>query len=436
MFGRPETEFHPEDLVKWPDLEAQMQPPEEKPPTCYTSQVRPKSENKKQLHDDASVASNDTFSTQVSVPASSEDFHIYPKDMPQRKDVLSLRKFIKDPVRSPEWRDRTANFFFCLGYRLGKTLKVLQSQHEEHEKKLRDPKTQVYNRNFLDTIISYWEDDTKKRPNDPAKNRANTSSWRITMTYPDVVKIADPDAYKEHKEAWAQDEWPAWREARDLVRKNLIREAYENKTMLWPLHLPYNSYAARYKVADPTIWWKRLSDKASEIWDDNDLDPDTKRARVKALEAQIQKEEEEEEKKQDALAAQKQKLKMMRCEPVWTFGHPSRKKAVHLFWDINNWPVHLQSESRRRIIGSRGPARQTPGDDAAAADVAAFAEDLEEEAEMPYWKKAEQRRKFVPGRGEFWMGDTPLQRKEFEARMKMRKFIQSAVLLKAKSNIN
>ncbi|RFU78866.1 hypothetical protein TARUN_3347 [Trichoderma arundinaceum] len=424
MFGRPETEFHPEDLVKWPDPEPQTQQfPESEPFMSYTSQVRPKDMDKNHPLDDASVASNDTFSTQVSVPASSEDFHIYPKDMPKRKDVLSLRNFIKDPVRSHEWRKRTANFFYCLGFRLGKTLRVLQSQHEENQEKLRDPKTQEYNRNFLDTIVSYWEDDTKKRPNDPAKNKANEGSWRITMTYPDVVKIADPDTYKEHKEAWAQDEWPAWKDAYEIVRKNLIREAYENKTMLWPLHLPYNSYATRYKVADPTVWRQKLSEKALEIWDDNNLGSETKKARLTALNAQIQKEEEEEEKKQDALAAQKQRLKTMRCEPVWTFGHPSRKKAVHLFWDINNWPVHLQSESRRKIIASRGPAKQAPseiynGTAAVLGDMTAFAETLEEEAEMPYWKKAEQRRKFVPGRDEFWMGDTPLQRKAFETRMR------------------
>ncbi|KAL7945140.1 hypothetical protein V8C42DRAFT_358170 [Trichoderma barbatum] len=423
MFGRPETEFHPEDLVMWPNPEAQLQSSPGHPSVHYTSQVRPQSKDKGQIQDDTSVASKDTFSTQVSVPASTEDFHTHPKDMPRREDVLSLQEFINNPVRNPEWRERTTNFFFCLGYRLGKTLKALQTQHEENEKKLSDPKTQEYNRNFLDTIISYWEDDTKKRPNDPAKNKANKSSWRITMTYPDVVKIADPDAYKEHKEAWTQDEWPEWKEANELVRKNLLREAHENKTMLWPLHLPYNSNAARYKVSDPTIWQKRRSEKIAEIWDDNDLDVKTKRLRVEALEAQLQKEEAEEEKKQDVLAAQEQNLKTMRREPVWTFGYPSRKKPVHLFWDINNWPVHLQSESRQTIIRSRGPAGETLDDGAAAdtgEDLAAFAEELEEAAEMPFWKRAEQRCKFVPGREEFWMGDTPLQRKEFEARMKKR----------------
>ncbi|KAH6608946.1 hypothetical protein Trco_002292 [Trichoderma cornu-damae] len=437
MFGRPETEFHPEDLVKWPDPEPQTQQIQEPEPLAsYTSQIRPKGNNEKhhiRHDDDASVASNDTFSTHVSVPASSEDFHVYPRDMPRRKDVLSLRSFIKDPVRSPEWRERTANFFYCLGYRLGRTFRVLQGQHEEHQKALRDPGIQEHNRNFLDTIISYWEDDAKKRPNDPAKNRENKGSWRITMTFPDVVKIADPDAYRAHREAWALDEWPAWKDAYDVVRSSLLREAYENKTMLWPLHLPYNSYATRYKVADPTIWRKRLSERTLEIWNDDDLDSETKTARVKALGTQIRKEEEEEEKRQDGLAAQKQGLKTMRCEPVWTFGHPSRKKAVHLFWDMNNWPVHLQSESRRRVIASRGPAKRTPsgvpnddddGDGDVAmdgdGDAAAFAEELDEEAEMPYWKKAEQRRRFVPGRDEFWMGDTPLQRKAFEHRMKMR----------------
>ncbi|UKZ75918.1 hypothetical protein TrVFT333_003614 [Trichoderma virens FT-333] len=426
MFGRPETEFHPEDLIKWPGHGLQMHLfPEKYPLAYYTSQVELQSNNKDQIQDSTCEAPDNIASTMLTAFASDGDFHTHPEDMPRREDVPSLQEYIKNPVRYPEWRKKTANFFFCLGYRLGKTLRELESQHEKNEKKLSDPKTQEYNRNFLDTIISGWEDDTKKRPNDAAKNPANKSSWRITMTYPDVVKIADPDAYKEHKDAWTQDEWPTSKEAYELVRKNLLREAHENNTMLWPLHLPYDSYATRYKVVDPTVWQKRLLEKTAEIWDNNDLDVETKRSRAKDFEAQLRKEQEEEEKKQDALAAQKQNLKTMRHEPVWTFGHPSRKKPVHLFWDINNWPVHLQSESRQRVIKSRGPARKIPDDEVAAdiGDVAAFAEelqDLEEAAEVPFWKRAERRHKFVPLREEFWMGDTPLQRKEFEARMKRR----------------
>jgi hypothetical protein len=187
--------------------------------------------------------------------------------------------------------------------------------------------------------------------------------------------------------------------------------------MLWPLQLPYNSYATNYKVADPSIWQKRLS----ELWHWKGSESKTQRARVKALDEHIQKEREASEKEQNTLTAQKQNLKPTRCEPIWTFGHPSRKKAVHLFWDINNWPVHLQSESRKQIIASRGPAKFAPNDVANDETVAAFAEKLEEEDEMPYWKKAEQRRNFVAGRNEFWMGDTPLQRKEFENRMKRSK---------------
>ncbi|KAL7906191.1 hypothetical protein GGI35DRAFT_488000 [Trichoderma velutinum] len=420
MFGRPETEFHPEDLVRWPDPEPQTQLfSEEESLASQTSHISPQSTNMDQIQDETSVTS-----TQETGSASTEDFHIHPWGMPRREDVLSLHEFIANPVRNPEWCERTTNFFFCLGYRLGKTLRELHARHEENENKLSDPEIQEYNRNFLDTIISYWEEDTERSPKDPAKNFANKSSWRITMTYPDVVKIADPDAYKEHREAWTQDEWPDCKEAYELVRKNLLHEAHDNKTMLWPLHLPYNSYATRYKVADPTIWQKWLMKKTAEILNDNNLEIETKRSRVQALKAQLQKEEDEEEKKQDALAAQKQNLNTMRREPVWTFGHPSRKKPVHLFWDINNWPVHLQSESRQRLIKSRGPARRRVSEDEAAVDIggdmAAFAEELEEAAEMPFWKRAEQRHKFVPGREEFWTGDTPLQRREFEARMKKR----------------
>ncbi|KAK0757687.1 hypothetical protein N5P37_009701 [Trichoderma harzianum] len=420
MFRRPETEFHPEDLVRWPDPEPQMQhDSEEEPPASNTSQVSPEGENMDQIQYDTSVSSSERIGS-----ASTEDFDTHPWGMPQREDVLSLHEFIENPVTNPEWCEKTTNFFLCLGYRLGKTLRELQARHEENEKKLSDPETQEYNRNFLDVIISYWEEDTEKRPNNPATNPANTSSWRITMTYPDVVKIADPDAYNEHREAWTQKEWPESKEAYELVRKNLLREAHENKTMIWPLHLPYNSYATRYKVVDPTIWKKRLSEKTAEILNDNNLDDETKKSRVQALKVQLQKEEVEEEKKQAALAAQKQKTTMRR-EPVWTFGHPSRKKPVHMFWDINNWPVHWQSESRQRVIRSRGPAKRKASEDEVQAadvgeDVAAFAEELEEAAEIPFWKQAEERHKFVPGREEFWMGDTPLQRREFETRMKKR----------------
>ncbi|KAL6837029.1 hypothetical protein V8C40DRAFT_279046 [Trichoderma camerunense] len=417
MFGRPETEFHPEDLVRWPEPESQTQLfPEEESLAPNNSHTRPQREDIDQIQYDTSVTSTEGIES-----ASTEDFHTHPWGMPRREDVLSLHEFIENPVTNPEWCEMTTNFFLCLGYRLGKTLRELQARHEENEKKLSDPETQEYNSNFLDKRISYWEEDTKKRPNDPATNPAKEGSWRITMTYPDVVKIADPDAYNEHREAWTQEKWPDCKDAYELVRKNLLREAHENKTMIWPLHLPYSSYVTRYKVADPTIWRKRLSEKTAEILNDGNLDVETKNSRVQALKVQLQKEEAEEEKKQDALAEQKQNLNTRRREPVWTFGHPSRKKPVHMFWDINNWPVHWQSDSRQRVIKSRGPAKRQASEDAdIGEDVAALAEDLEEAAEMPFWKRAEQRHKFVPGREEFWMGDTPLQQKEFEARMKKR----------------
>lgn len=397
MFGRPETEFHPEDLVKWPNYEPQQQ---------------------------QSQSSDDGFSEQIPViPPSSEDFYEYPKGIPRREDVISLRDFVKDPVRSPKWRRRTTNFFHCLGYRLGQTIKILRMQHEEDQEEISDAETQQGDDSILHAAISRWEDDAERLPNDPLNSpEEGNSPWRMTMTYGDVIKTADPDAYEKHQSAWAdawsQDGRPAWKEASEIVRKNLIREAYENKTMLWPLALPYNSYTTSYQATDPTTWREPLS----RYWKGEESTAAHK-ARVDALDAHIQKEKENSEKK-DTAAIEKQDLKPTRREPVWTFGHPSRKTPVHLFWDVNNWPVHLQSESRRQIIASRGPKRQKYGDDAAANDevVSAFVEKMEiEQDEMPYWKKAEQRRKFVPGRDEFWMGDTPLQTKTFENRIKMSK---------------
>ncbi|EHK39977.1 hypothetical protein TRIATDRAFT_152892 [Trichoderma atroviride IMI 206040] len=395
MFGRPETEFHPEDLVKWPDYEPRQQQQQ-------------------------SQSSDDNSLEQVSViPGSSEDFYEYPRGMPRREDVISLRDFIRNPVRSAEWHWRMTNFFHCLGYRLGQTLKTLKRVHEENQDKIRDADIQEDNDSVLRAAISRWEDDAERLPNDPLNcPEEENSSWRMTMTYQDVVKTADPDTYERYQSAWAEDGRSAWKEASEIVRKNLIREAYENKTMLWPLPLPYNSYAANHQVADPTSWRERLATH----WKGKESTA-AYQARADALDAHIQKEAENSEKERDATAAQKQNLKTKRREPVWTFGHPSRKKAVHLFWDINNWPVHLQSERKRQIIASRGPKKGKHGDDVASneAAAAAFAEKMEiEQDEIRFYTKAMQRRKFIPGMRGFMMGDTPLQKKKIENRMKMK----------------
>ncbi|KAL7927182.1 hypothetical protein ACQKWADRAFT_327108 [Trichoderma austrokoningii] len=377
MLGRPETEFHPEDLVKWPDYELQQ---------------------RQQQH----------FSEQDSVISGfSEDFYEYPKGMPRRQDVISLRDFIDDPVRSPEWHRRTTNFFHCLGYRLGRTLKTLEKVNEQSQEKIRDADDSL-----LRAAISRWEDDVERVPNDPLYRLAEgEGSWRMTMTYQDMIKTADPYTYAEYQSMWAngqsQDGRPAWKVASEIVRKGLIREAYENKTMLWPLPLPYNSYATSYEAADPTTWRERLS----KYWKGRESTV-AHQDRVKILDAHIQKEEENCE-----TASQKQHLKTTRCEPIWTFGHPSRKNKAHMFWDINNWPLHLQSESKRQIIASRGKKQQEHSNEATAA----LAEKMEiEQGEIPYWRIAEQQRKFVPGMRGFWMGDTALQKQEFEKRMKMK----------------
>ncbi|PNP48068.1 hypothetical protein TGAMA5MH_00725 [Trichoderma gamsii] len=392
MFGRPDTEFHPEDLVRWPDYEPRQQ--------------------------QQSQSLDDSFSEQVSViPGTSEDFYEYPRGMPRREDVISLRDFIRNTIRSAEWHWRTTNFFYCLGYRLGQTLKKFKRVHEESHEKVRDTDIEEYNDSVLRAAISRWEDDAERLPNDPLNCPAGENSpWRMTMTYQDVVKTADPDTYEQHQSAWAEAGRSAWKEASEIVRKNLLREAYENKTMLWPLPLPYNSYATNYQVADPTSWRERLA----RYWKGKESTA-AYQARVDALDAHIQKEEEKSEKEGGATAAQKQTLKTTRREPIWTFGHPSRKKTVHLFWDINNWPVHLQSERRRQIIASRGPKKEKHGDGAANNDeaIAAFVEKMEmEEDEIALYRKAAQRRKFVPGMRGFLMGDTPLQKKKIENRMK------------------
>lgn len=42
-------------------------------------------------------------------------------------------------------------------------------------------------------------------------------------------------------------------------------------------------------------------------------------------------------------------------EPVWTFAHPDHRPKARQFWDINRWPLHLQSKETEKAIRSSGP---------------------------------------------------------------------------------
>ncbi|KAH6999824.1 hypothetical protein EDB80DRAFT_583354 [Ilyonectria destructans] len=139
---------------------------------------------------------------------------------------------------------------------------------------------------------------------------------------------------------------------------------------------------------------------------------------------------------------------------VWTFAHPDHRPKARQFWDINRWPLHLQSEETEKTIRSSGPRPQRsprpetpPGSSKSVAQLqrtqrsprpeirpgalpqrsnvevppeiptvqsrslpAEFSRDIA----IPYSDPDVGRRGFRVGVPQFWAGDTPLQRKVME----------------------
>ncbi|KOS19446.1 hypothetical protein ESCO_000226 [Escovopsis weberi] len=360
QFARPETEFHPEILIVWPGSAKQK---------ADAAEVGEDG----RAADGKSVAASK--SSHLTVPASIDDFMEYPEQMPRKKDVLSLEDYILNPTNNPEDQERTNNLFRCLAYRLGLSLRGLKAIRRQDIGIIRNPDLQIQNADFLGTMVSIWTKDTRTRPNNPRKNPRKVGTHRETLTAPDVVKMADPEHFREE---WLVDEWPGEHQARGIVRRNLVRELSENKTMIWPVQLPYDRWTKEYAVPNPN-------------------------PQISLPDEYVGKEK-----------------SVLRREPIWTFGHTSRKPRAHLFWDVNSWPLSALSRETRERVRRRGPKNQHDQRGQKQGSGGEERPSNSRPSKIRYWKKAEEKRVFVPGAQEFWLGDTPLQRKVIEQRFRER----------------
>ncbi|KPM40355.1 hypothetical protein AK830_g6206 [Neonectria ditissima] len=395
--------FHPEDLVKWPSpstirnrLEGEESEESEGSEKSYKSDKSSDSET------DEVVSLPDTISTIVTVPRS-EDFGNYQDYMPKFQDLRHWKECLTQQPAIVKARPSVSNFFRCLAYRLGLTLRNLQEKHNENQRYLTKSKKRD-NREFMEEVTKYWHDDAEKRPNNPNKNPGKFGHDRITPKYRDMVRMAEPEAYREE---WGgsscNDEGNSEYFTHKMVREAIVREAYENKSLLHPTRM------VRQKGADGLV------------------------------------------------------RDVARREPVWSFALPGRKPIAELFWDINRWPLHLQSEKTQETIRSSGPENHdgltaTTGDPAKASEevpsqeIPSHKDDVQapeisvqdddvtmsdcstdeyevQTSEVQDPKKPSKgaqeftvsfsdpdvgRRTFMPGPAEFWVGDTPLQRRVFE----------------------
>ncbi|KAF5026576.1 hypothetical protein F66182_1365 [Fusarium sp. NRRL 66182] len=425
----PSTTLHPEDRIGWSDVVKGMG---NNP--FDTDDYISKGTNDSMVEGVADKDEVETISTNVS-DSKSKDLADYMLGLPKIENLRSWEQVINgQPVK--EDKLKTLEFYKRLGFRLGKTIHDLRAKQTRIRRLT--PEQRESNRMFLDDIVRFWEEDVLRRPNAPQKNPNKVGPMYynpVTPKYRDIVKMAEPEAYDD--DAWQAgiegshlDEKDDSREATiELVRKGILREAHENKSMLFPSRIG-----------------RRINEKGETV--------------------QLPR----------------------RREPVWSFAHPERRGKVPRYWDINRWPVHLQNkekhnrldyikkssgesefsessmrlsmrehkernsspvvssldissdisspepsspESTERIKSPKSATKPTaqPQQQAGAsltrsaqlAEEMDTAEDrtqiipgLGEEFTVTFEDKVESRRTFRLGPAEYWLGDTPLQKKAVE----------------------
>ncbi|RGP72111.1 hypothetical protein FSPOR_2956 [Fusarium sporotrichioides] len=405
---RAEADLHPEQLVRWLDTDKDLD--------AFVQEQDPVSPKEPTENAEASQENGDieTISTVISIPESKSPGE-YMFGLPRTEhlrdyeDLAELASDIGNDTLEQDMR-KTKGFYIRLCFRLGRTIRDLRAKQETYRRQLTfDQREQ--NRDFLDYVVRLWDSDANVRPNNKSKNPKKGDRKRITPEYQDIIKMVEPEAYST---SWDQFSLSKGRPEdllnREKIRKGIIREAYENKSMVFPSRID------RYTDGD-------------------------------GLTVELPR----------------------RHEPVWSFAHPERKAKAPRYWDMNRWPLHLQSESTAERIrsgafseGSREkpmfsfaivtpsdspiePTRQkarqearqelrhearrkvgekldeddavspssTQGTDASENNTHIIP-GLGEDFVVTYADVAESRRTFTPGPPQYLLGSTPLQKKYIE----------------------
>ena len=332
-------------------------------------------------NDAASEAS--TVSTKISVPDSEKEYGPYKDHLPSMETLRAYEDIWEDDDEVEEERPHVNNFFRCLGYRLGSTLSQLAGLTQEIEEQL-TPKQQKLNKKFVEEVFSYWKGDAFRRPNDPSINKTlKDDSPAVTPMYREVIKQAEPERFDPKWGKWHIDD-DFKEETAEIVRQEVLKELNRNQSLLFPTR---------------TVTYMSENDE---------------------------------------------KLEITRRDPVWSFAHPDHRRKAKRFWDINRWPMHLQSEATQKAIKASGPTKQpqtktasqevppstqeAPGPKAPAVTVEE--PPVEEPSivrgySVPYSNEYN-RRRFTSDVTEFWAGDTPYQRKAIEDHLRSRKYLQSS----------
>ncbi|KAF4448878.1 hypothetical protein F53441_7766 [Fusarium austroafricanum] len=386
--------INPEDRVRWLDTDDDLD--------AYIYGVEVSKNKPSEEEAEAGNDRNDVeaISTAVSIPET-EDLGNYMFGLPKIENLRSWEECWSDPEDVEKDIPRTQKFYLRLCFRLGNAIKVLRSDMEIYRRQL-TPQQRAKNREFVRDTVNLWESDTRVRPNQSKHNpNMPKGHLRVTPEYPNIINMAEPEACNGD----FGDQNEVSRVNLDMVRKGIIREAYENKSMLFPSRID-----------------RRINEKGQTV-----------------------------------------KLPRRR-EPVWSFAHPERKAKAPRYWDINRWPLHLQSDSTAASIRSGNfhddaPVRLTtepvkksespvspvvqreaqrevqpkpqpepqPQATTTLPNVAERTGTSEHQGQtipglgeftVTFEDLAHSRRTFTPGPARYFLGDTPLQKKAIEDYLK------------------
>lgn len=212
-----------------------------------------------------------------------------PSVIPDLGNVRSVQQCLSEKDDIARDAERTATFFCRLAYRLGRTLvDVHRELFRDHLDTLQEPERQAAAEASLQGLMTEW------RANTADVSIPQCRNGRPVATYKDVVLAAEPGALRDYEER-SEEQTEAY--CRALVQRNIVKEASENKTMLWPLPVPRES----------------------------DVGP------VQARDGKT----------------------VLRREAPWSFAK-TEAGPVRKFFDVNNWPLQVQSEERQASIREPG----------------------------------------------------------------------------------
>ncbi|KAJ6790024.1 hypothetical protein PWT90_06749 [Aphanocladium album] len=255
-------DVHPEEAIRWPDTITFR-------PTMRLSQASDEDEDE----DDCASPARATV----------------PRVMPDMDEVRTLEQCLDERAEIAHEAAHIALFFRRVAYRLGRTLQEVQAESRRQRWLARDAQTQSAHAASLRTLAAQWASDADGVAVPPCQN------GKVITSYRDVVLAAEPEAlagYRDYSDAETEAH------CREIVRRSILREAAENKTMLWPLTVPRAASG--------------LGDHEGGFGS-----------------------------------------AVLRREAVWSFAHPSRRAPVKRFFDVNSWPLEMQSEEAQASIRAR-----------------------------------------------------------------------------------